>query len=215
MTCGSKCWPALLAAACCFTACGGPDHIEINPDQVLLKRKNEGIWVQCVGKNRAGHTLPKLECGWRISNEKIASVDQNGKLVGHASGQTTLYATHGKLEAEAPVRIEAVERIEVVPNSLTFNVGDPQKSVTVKAFTYADHPLDTAKDRKPEYKTQNPDIAAVADVDQIFPGQPGQTTVTIYVDDMKYELPVTVLPKGKAAASKGGASKKGGKKGKK
>src|SRR5947209_7187456 len=95
--------------------CNQPNHLEIKPKEVLLKRKNDGTWVQCLGKNRAGHDIPKVACTWKIGDEKIAVIDKDGKLQGRASGQTTVYAKHGDLEAEASVRVEGVERIEVEP----------------------------------------------------------------------------------------------------
>jgi hypothetical protein len=201
---------ATVVTAMIVSACVDVDQLEIEPKEVSLKRKNEGTWLKCIGKNRAGHVAAKVECTWRTGDEKIAVVDKNGKLQGRASGVTTVYARAAGFEAEAAVRIEGVERIEVDPKTITFNVGDEPKAITVKAFTYADHAVN---DRAPEFKTQNADVAAIADGNMVFPGQPGETNVNIYVDDVKYELPVTVLPKGKGAASKGHGSKKGSKKG--
>jgi hypothetical protein len=204
--------PWALLATLVLAACNSVDHLEIDPKEVVLHRKNDAQWVKCVGKNAANHVIPKTACTWKTSDEKIAVVDNNGKLAGRSSGATTVFAHYGKLEAEAMVRIEAVERVEVEPKSITFSVGDEPKEVAVKAFTWGDHPL---SGRNPEFKTQNPDIAAIADGNKIFPGQPGQTHVTVYVDDLKYDLAVTVLPKGKGAPAKGGgdAKKKSGKKG--
>lgn len=184
-----------FVAAVIFAGCSSVDHLEIDPKEVVLKRKNEGVWVKCIGKNKANHTVPKVGCSWRIGDDKIAVVDKDGKLQGRASGTTTVYAKSGQLEAEAIVRIEGVERIEVDPKNMTFTVGEPEREVKVKVYTYGDHLL---SDRTPEFKPQNPDVAAVADGNKVFPQQPGEAKVTVYVDDVKYELPVTVLPKGKA-----------------
>ena len=205
-----------FVAAVLFAGCSSVDHLEIDPKEVVLKRKNEGVWVKCIGKNKANHVVPKVGCSWRIGDEKIAVIDKDGKLQGKTSGTSTVYAKSGQLEAEAIVRIEGVERIDVEPKSMTFNVGEPEREIKVKAFTYGDHLL---TDRTPEFKTQNADVAAVADGNKVFPQQPGEAKVLVYVDDVKYELPVTVLPKGKAPpASKDKDnkskpdSKKGGKK---
>lgn len=184
-------WLVLVGLGGCIKV----EYLEIQPKDIGLRRKNDAIWVKCLGKNRAGHEVPKVKCAWSVADEKIAVVDADGKLSGRTAGQTTLIAKGMGLEAEAMVRIESVERIEIEPAALEFVPGAEPRAVAVRAYTYGNRRL---TDRKPEYRTQDPEVASLAD-EKIWPGQPGETTVKIYVDDESVELPVRVLARGAAA----------------
>ncbi len=197
-----------VASILFLAACTRLDHLEIDPKEVVFKRKVEGTWVKCVGKNKANHVVPKVKCTWSIKDEKIATVDKDGKVSAKAAGQTTLTAQSDRFEAEAVVRVESVEKLVVEPASLTLTEGGEAKALKVTATTYADRVIN---DAKPQYRTENPDVAALAD-EKIWPGKPGSTKVKVIVETESVDVPVTVKPKSGAKVAKAEAKAAKGKK---
>lgn len=124
------CAAALLAAAC------GPSHIELDPSSVQLFNRGQKAKVHARPMGSDGRPQADKACTWSSSDPKIASVEGkpgNDALVaavGH--GRASVKCTIGKVEAEIPVAVALVDKLEVSPTSVDLKVTDEPVATPLK-----------------------------------------------------------------------------------
>jgi hypothetical protein len=169
-------------------ACAKVDYVEIEPSQVLLKRRGEGIWLRAKPKSRNGVYYPRLPIEWKSDDPKVARVDPTGQLTAVGYGHTLVTAKAGGQSATVDVDVETVESVRITPNKVEMKVDDQAFRPEVEPLDGAGHVL---RNRTIEMKAADENVADV-DGEQVWPVGPGHTTVTVRADDRTADIDVTV-----------------------
>ena len=184
-------WTALTAAV----GCDQVDYIEIKPDNLVLKQRNNEIWLQGHAMSHTGVHYSRAAVGWSVKDESIARVDQTGKLTPVKSGHTELVARVGKVTAEAPVDVLFAEKIVVTPASVRMVIGQPSVELNVKVYDYQGREL---RDRTPVFRSLDQQVVSMGQ-NAVFGLNPGTAKVEVLVEEQKQVVEVTVEPEKKAA----------------
>ncbi len=186
-------WVALIAAVAGLAACSKVDYVEIEPSQVVLKRRGEGILLRAKPKSRNGVYYPRLPVEWSSDDPKVARVDGSGQLTAVGSGHTVVTPKAGGQTATVDVEVDTVESVRITPNKVEMKVDDQAFRPEVEPLDGAGHLL---KGRSIEMKAADENVADV-DGEQVWPVGPGHTTVTVRADDKTSSIDVTVTGTGK------------------
>jgi len=178
--------------------CDQVDYIEIKPDTLVFKQRNNEIWMQGHAMSHTGRQYPNKTPGWRVKDETIATVDSTGKLTPRKSGHTELVATIGKVTAEAPIDVLFTEKLAVSPSKLELVEGGPSVEVHVKMYDYQGKEL---RDRTPIFHSTDEKVFNMGQ-NMAFPVGPGSAKLDVMVEDKKETVVVTVEPEKKAAKAK-------------
>jgi hypothetical protein len=184
---------ALLGLALLGEACSPVDYIEIEPSQVVLKRRGEGLWLRAKPKSRSGVYYPRLAIAWKSDDPKVVTVDPSGQLSAVGSGHTIVTATSGGKNAQVEVDVQTVETVRITPNKTEMNVDAPAFRPTIEPLDGQGHVL---RGRTIEMKSADENVADV-DGEQVWPVGPGHTIVTVRADDRNAPIDVTVTGSGK------------------
>lgn len=178
----------VAAAAAVFSACDNVQYIDVDPQAVSLRTKNDSVWLHAMGKSQTGHEYPKAEMSWSMKDESIASVDNTGKVLPKKSGQTELIVKHGNVSATVPVEVLFAEKVTVEPKELTLVDGEDGKELTAKVYDYRGKEL---KDRTATFSAKDQKVVSMGG-NKAFPAGPGKTEIIVRVEDLTVTVPVTV-----------------------
>jgi hypothetical protein len=182
---------ALLGAACSQV-----DYVEIEPSQVVLKRRGEGLQLRAKPKSRNGVYYPRMAISWKSDDPKVASIDPSGQLSAVGFGHTIVTAEAGGRNAQVEVDVQTVESVRITPNKTEMKEDDPAFRPQVDPLDGKGHVL---RGRTIEMKSADENVANV-DGEQIWPVGPGHTIVTVRADDRTAPIDVTVVASATAAA---------------
>jgi hypothetical protein len=195
-----------LSVAGPLAACARVDYVEIEPNQVNLRRRGEGQWLRAKPMSRNGVYYPRLPVTWTSDNPKACSVDSVGRITAVGSGHAVITAEVSGHKASVDVDVQTVERVQIEPATVTM-------AEDAAAFHPKVIPLDgdghELRGRTIDMKAADPNVIDV-DGENLYPVSPGHTLVTVRADDRKADIDVTVVAKGKAGAkanAKTGAKK--------
>jgi len=152
--------------------------------------------VRAVAKNRRGQVFPRERpTSWTSADEKIVTVDAEGKITAVGPGQTRVVAKRGKLVGEIVVDVNSVEGLEVEPAELSFVQDADPVRLAVRVLDARGKPMQgrTVKARCLDEKICNVDRAL-----QVWPYNPGETTVEVSCEGHTRQVKVVV------AAARGG-----------
>lgn len=185
-----------------LASCLKPDHIELEPTQVTFTRRGDQLWVHALYKDSRGKQYTREHGTWSSSDEKVVKVDsvqRPGNLLAVGPGHATVTVkSDDGLEAEVPVEVNTVEKLQVSPQPIALSVDGERVLVKVLALDVDGHPL---KDRKAHLKCTNEKICN-SDGEGVWPaGDPGTTTLEVSLDEHELAVPVIVAP-AKAAKKK-------------
>ena len=126
---------------------------------------------------------------WTSSDDKIATVDENGVVTAVADGTATITATVGSLTAECIVHVREVplEGIDLDKTAITMNKGEKSEALKVSY-----NPEDTTDDKTVTWSSENEDVATVENGVVTAVGA-GTTTITATVGEFTAECEVTVV----------------------
>lgn len=175
--------PALLALGC-----NQVDYIEIKPQSLVLRQKNNEIWLQAHAMSHTGVHYSRAPIAWSVADPSIAQVDATGKLTPLKSGATEVIARHEKIEARAPVQVLFAEKMEVSPTSLNLVEGGPSVELSVKVFDFKGRPL---SDRTPTFRSLDKNVVSMGQ-NAVFALAPGSAKVEVQVEELKQIVDVTV-----------------------
>ena len=129
-------------------------------------------------------TEKKVE--WSSADEKIATVDENGKVTATGAGETVITAKAGDLEATCSVTVKIpVESITLDKTSLTLKVGATAVlTATVKP--------DDATDKTVTWSSSDNSVATVDKTGKVTAVKEGETVITAKAGDKTASCKVTV-----------------------
>lgn len=192
----NRCLP-LVALVSLAAGCERVDYIEILPEQLVLRQKNNEIWLQAKAMSHTGVHYSRTHVGWSTKDPSIAVVDEKGRLTGVKSGRTEVVAVANKVVATAPVEVLFAEKITVEPASLTLVEGGPSQELSVKVLDYQGREL---KDRTPTFRSGDKEVVSMGQ-NAAFPVNAGQSYVEVMVEELRQKVEVKVEPE-KAVAKK-------------
>jgi hypothetical protein len=180
-------------------SCARIDYIEMEPKQVILKRKGDGLWLRAKAMSRNGVYYPETQYTWSSDNPKAVTVNNVGQISAVGAGRAVISAQAAGKAATVDVDVQSVESVRVEPSRVTMRVQEPAVHPKVIPLDYQGHEL---RQRLIEMKSADENVADV-DGENIWPVGAGHTTVTIRVDDRLATVDVTVEdPKARKPAKK-------------
>ena len=132
---------------------------------------------------------------WRSSDEKIATVDENGKVTGVAAGDAEITATAGDMEATCYVTVKVpVESITLDKTSLTLMEGESATLVaTVKPDDATDKTVTwSSSDEKIVTVDKTGKVTAVKEGEAVITAKAGDKTATCKVIVNNYVFTIDV-----------------------
>jgi len=198
-----------LSAAGPIAACARVDYIEMEPNQVTLRRRGEGMWLRAKPMSRNGVYYPKLATTWSSDNPKACSVDSVGRITAVGPGHATITAEVSGHKASVDVDVETVETVRVEPSTLVLSETAPAFHPKIVALDGDGHEL---RGRTIDMKAADPNVIDV-DGENFYPVATGHTVVTVRADDRNAQIDVTVVTAAQAAAQAKALAKANGKAG--
>ncbi len=122
---------------------------------------------------------------WSVSNQSIATIDQNGVLTGKAAGYVTVYVTtmDGNKTACASVTVQAaptkVTSVSLCPTSLSMETGDTYQLTATVLPT-------NAANKAVTWTSSNTSIVTVSSTGLLTAKAPGNAVVTVTTADGGY-----------------------------
>lgn len=178
----------LLLALASGIGCVKADFIEITPDVVTLKQKNNMVWLRAMVKSHNGQEYPQARPSWSVRDPSIAQVDEAGKLTPVKSGRTEVVASYGDISASIPVEVLYAEKMKVTPANATLDPDGEPVEFSVQVFDYMGREL---RDRTPSFKSLDQKVLTMGQ-NAAHPGQPGSTKVEVRVDELIQFVDVSV-----------------------
>lgn len=178
------------------SGCSQPEFYEMEPGTVSFDARGSTKVVRAVAKNRRGQVFPRERpSSWTSADEKVVTVDAEGKLTAVGPGQTRIVAKRGDLVGEIVVDVNSVEALEVEPAELSFVQDADPVRLAVRVLDWRGKPMEgrTVKARCADEKVCNVDKSL-----QVWPYNPGETTLEVSCEGHKQQVKVVV------AAAKGG-----------
>lgn len=126
---------------------------------------------------------------YSVSDESVASVDENGLIKALKKGETLLTIQHAGEHKSIKVAVQpSVKEIRGLPEEVTLLEGDGY--LLEPEVIMADKNLEA-----PEvtFKSKRTTIATVDEDGQILAGEIGNTTVTVKAGPLKVKIPITVI----------------------
>jgi len=172
------------------SACSQPEFYEMEPGSVSFDARNSTKVVRAVAKNRRGQVFPRERpTSWTSADEKVVTVDADGKLTAVGPGQTRVVAKRGEMEGEIVVDVNSVEALEVAPLELAFDQDADPVRLSAKALDARGKPMEgrTITARCVDGKVCNVDKSL-----QVWPVNPGETTLEVSCEGHKQQVKVAV-----------------------
>jgi hypothetical protein len=191
---------ALLVAT---FSCDKVDYIEIDPSEVEFLARTESRVLSGRCMSRTGYRAERAQVSWKVKDPDIAEISPKGVLKPKKSGASEVLATFGDIEAAIPVRVNFVEKIEVLSPSMNLKEGGETGVIQLKFVGL--NGKDLGK-RGATYSVKDKSVAAIVGGNAVLPLDPGKTTIDIQVDGVAASLEVTV--EGDKAAKKVEGKKK-------
>ena len=157
------------SAECKVTVRQSPEEITLSKQTATL---NVNTSVTLTATVLPENTFNKTVT-WSSSDEKVATVDANGKVTSHKVGECKIIATSadGKVTAECKVRVFVLaEKVELNANVITLQ---KEQSITLKATVLPEN----ASEKEVTWSTSDESIATVTETGKITAIKPGTAII--------------------------------------
>lgn len=170
-------------ASCEIVVSAPLESISIQPSLELLKKQTAALTITYNPEN----TTDDKTAVWSSSDDKVATVDQNGVVTAVAPGKATITAKVGKHEATCSVTVK-----EQPLNSIALNKQEMalDKGKT-ESLTVTYNPEDTTDDKTVVWSTSDSKVATVENGVVTAVGV-GKATITATVGEKQANCEVTV-----------------------
>lgn len=164
------------------------NSIAIDGDQEfeMIKNQTKNLSVTINPEN----TTDDKGVVWKTNNEKVARVDNDGKVTALKEGEATITATVGTNETSVKINVKEIHINSVVINELDdeFTRGDEFKFLA----TYT--PENTTDENKTvEWSSSNTDVGTIDQEGNFVALKEGTTKITAKIGNIKAEREVTVI----------------------
>ena len=181
---------AALGLAFVLTACSQPEYYEMLPTSVTFESKGATRSVRAVAKDRRGNEYPTSKpTAWESSNEKVATVDAEGKITAIGSGVATIKARRGEMAGEVMVDVVVAERLAVDPQEIRMEQDGKPFQPVIKVLDSRGKPLEG---RLVRAKCVDEKICTTDGDKQLWPHNPGETIYELSHEGLKAQVKVVV-----------------------
>ncbi len=156
-------------AECKVTVRQSPEEITLNKQTLTLNVNTSAVLTATVLPE---NTFNK-NITWSSSDEKVATVDADGKVTSHKVGECKVIATSsdGKVTAECKVRVFVLaEKVELNANIITLQ---KEQSITLKAIVLPEN----ASEKEITWVSSDESIATVSESGKIIAIKAGTVTI--------------------------------------
>lgn len=160
------------------------NSIAIDGDQEFEMIKNLSVTIN------PENTTDDKGVVWKTNNEKVARVDNDGKVTALKEGEATITATVGTNETSVKINVKEIHINSVVINELDdeFTRGDEFK------FSATYTPENTTDENKTvEWSSSNTDVGTIDQEGNFVALKEGTTKITAKIGNIKAEREVTVI----------------------
>ncbi|HEU4385488.1 MAG TPA: hypothetical protein VFR85_18525 [Anaeromyxobacteraceae bacterium] len=184
--------PAALALA---AGCSSPARIALDPPSAQLFGRGQAVKVHAQAFARNGRLLPDAVCRWSSSDEKVVSVKgphNEATVTAVAPGRAVVRCQMGSLSAEVNVSVRYVARVEVTPARVEVKMLDRREptALDVRAFDQDGAPV---PGRVALTRCENEDVCRGDNRGQLWGVAPGESRVTVEVDEARAEVVARVV----------------------
>jgi len=186
---------ALLAALTLAAGCSRPARIDLDPPSARLFGRGQAVKVHATAFARNGRPLPDAVCRWSSSDEKVVSVrapHNEATVTAVGPGSAVVRCQVGSLAAEVNVSVRYVARIEVTTPRVEVKMLDRPEptALEVRAFDQEGAPV---PGRVVLTRCANEEVCRGDNRGQLWAVAPGESRVTVEVDEARAEVTARVL----------------------
>ena len=180
----------LLLLAVALSCSRKPASIQVSPRKIVLYgiERSERLTARILdGKGEAVNGTPAT---WSTSDDKVAAVDESGRVVSKGEGKATITVNAGELSAQVPVEIVDIAAIDIVPAEATL-AGPPGTTFTVTAVVKSSKNVPVPL--KPKWESSDPKVVTVSPDGVITSVANGTASITARVGELQGASDVSVL----------------------
>jgi len=183
---------AVLSLGVFLAACSKPEYFDMQPTRVTFESKGATRTVRAVAKDRRGNEYPTSKpTEWTSSDEKVATVDESGKVTAVGSGVATITARLGKMSGESMVDVVVAERLQVEPTEIRVEQDGKPFRPEIKLLDARGKALEG---RLIRVKCADEKVCTTDGDKQVWPHDPGETIYEISHEGLKKRVKVVVEP---------------------
>lgn len=183
---------AVVGLGLCLAACSQPQYFEMEPTSITLESRGATRTVRAVAKDCRGNVYPTARpTRWESSDEKVATVDGEGKVTAVGSGVATIRAIRGDLEGEVLVDVELAERLVVEPTEVRLQQDGQPFQPKIQLLDSRGRPL---AGRLILARCEDEKICVVDGDKKLWPYNPGETIFHLSHDGLTAQVKVVVEP---------------------
>lgn len=181
-----------MGLATLLAGCSQPTFYEMKPTTVTFETKGSTQQVRAVAKDRRGNEYPtRKPTRWESSDEKVASVDENGKVTAIGPGVATIRAIRGDLHGEVMVDVNTVEQLVVEPGEVRLPQDSNPFQPRVELLDYRQRPM---KGRRVQARCLDEKVCTVDPDHRIWTHNPGETIYEVKHEELVSTVKVVVEP---------------------
>lgn len=155
--------------------------VKLNKKTLNLTRKNANVSAQLIGKV-APNNATNSKLSWKSSNTKVATVTQNGKIIGKSRGTAKITATTtdgSNISATCNVTVrQLVTKVTLNKNAISLKTKGKAKTYTLKATVSKD-----ANNKKVKWTTSNKKVAVVNSKGKVTAKKKGTCYISVTSTD--------------------------------
>lgn len=179
-----------LGLAALLAGCSQPAFYEMQPTTVSFETKGSSQLVRAVAKDRRGNQYPTSKpTRWESSDEKVATVDESGKVTAVGPGVATVRAMRGELRGEVLVDVNSVEHLLVEPSEVRLPQDGSPYQPRVELLDYRRKPM---KGRAIQARCIDEKVCTVDPDQRIWTHNPGETFYEVKHEDLSVTVKVIV-----------------------
>ena len=168
--------------------------IKLSTDKVTLTKKGETAQIKA---DLTPSYADNKNITWKSSDEKVATVDKDGKIIAVGNGTATITATtvSGNYTATATVTVNipeekpAIDKITMTPDKKTLTKIGESTQINLKIEP------ENADSSDLIWKSSDEKVAVVDKNGKVTAVGNGTATITVYTKDGKYKTSVTITVK--------------------
>lgn len=173
-----------------LAGCSKPDFYEMKPTTVSFETKGSTKRVRAVAKDRRGNEYPtERPTRWESSDDKVASVDDEGKVTANGPGVATIRASRGTLTGEVLVDVNTVEKLLVEPTELRVKQDSDPIAPQIQLLDWRGKPM---QGRIVQARCENEKVCTTDPDKNIWPHDPGETFYEVKYENMTTRVKVVV-----------------------
>jgi hypothetical protein len=197
---------ALLLTVLLPLGCTTPTALEISPDDVVLKKKNESIRLQATVRDQDAREMSTkgLQISWSTDDSNVITVDQDGLVIAQASGDAEVKAEIAEtdIKAKATVEVQIPLAVKASKEKLRLWVGETKIDVWADVRTERGTPIEGLL---PTWSSENSSIVKVEPVQTDRTRQsmvkmtgvaPGTTRITARHENLTASVRISVFGEG-------------------